>query len=155
MQMPLLSAPDLLVLSVCLISFHHTIANQDVTIVAERLAEAGESVLLLERGIASLYTSGGDRIEPWNNTITVFDLPGNGYQLSQLDDTSFYCTDTASTAMHPRWRQNSQRYDVGVPPNSVDFENFAAGELCALLWASRFIDLLLFRMELGRRLYIR
>ncbi|KAK0215872.1 hypothetical protein EDD85DRAFT_798597 [Armillaria nabsnona] len=96
-------------------------------IVAERLAGAGESVLLLERGIASLYTSGGDRIEPWNYTITVFDLPGNGYQLSQLDDTSFYCTDTASTAGCILGGGGMVNAMMWVPPNSVDFENFPAG----------------------------
>ncbi|KAK0188426.1 hypothetical protein F5146DRAFT_933025 [Armillaria mellea] len=96
-------------------------------IVAERLAEAGESVLLLERGIASLYSSGGDRIEPWNDTITVFDLPGNGYQLSQLDDTSFYCTDTASTAGCILGGGGMVNAMMWVPPNSVDFENFPAG----------------------------
>ncbi|PBK99967.1 FAD/NAD(P)-binding domain-containing protein [Armillaria gallica] len=96
-------------------------------IVAERLTEAGESVLLLERGIASLYMSGGDRIGPWNNTITVFDLPGNGYQLSQLDDTSLYCTDTASTAGCILGGGGMINAMMWVPPNSVDFENFPAG----------------------------
>ncbi|KAK0466740.1 uncharacterized protein EV420DRAFT_1474181 [Desarmillaria tabescens] len=96
-------------------------------IVAERLAEAGESVLLIERGGTSLYTSGGDRIEPWNDTITVFDLPGNGYQLSKLDDTSFFCTDTASTAGCILGGGGMVNAMMWVPPNSVDFENFPAG----------------------------
>ncbi|KAK0501765.1 hypothetical protein EDD18DRAFT_1144262 [Armillaria luteobubalina] len=96
-------------------------------IVAERLSEAGESVLLLERGIASLYSSGGDRIEPWNDTITIFDLPGNGYQLSQIGDTSFYCTDTASTAGCILGGGGMVNAMMWVPPNSVDFENFPTG----------------------------
>ncbi|KIY48341.1 FAD/NAD(P)-binding domain-containing protein [Fistulina hepatica ATCC 64428] len=67
-------------------------------IVAERLAEQGDNVLLIERGAASSYSSGGNMTMPWNDTATVFDVPSMAYELSTLDDTSFYCTDTASEA---------------------------------------------------------
>ena len=43
----------------------------------ERLAQTGKSVLLLERGGPSLYTSGGggSALTPWNDTLTVYDVP--------------------------------------------------------------------------------
>jgi cellobiose dehydrogenase (acceptor) len=44
-------------------------------IVSERLAETGKSVLVLERGAPSLFSSGGNVLTPWNNTLTYFDVP--------------------------------------------------------------------------------
>ncbi|KIY53436.1 cellobiose dehydrogenase, partial [Fistulina hepatica ATCC 64428] len=66
-------------------------------IVAERLAEAGSKVLLIERGNASLWLSGGNRLMPWNDTVTIFDVPGFDYELTDLSDQSEYCTDTPWT----------------------------------------------------------
>ncbi|KAK0452909.1 GMC oxidoreductase [Desarmillaria tabescens] len=96
-------------------------------IVAERMAEAGDNVLLIERGVASLYSCGGERVESWNDTITVFDLPANGYELPSLDDTSFYCTDTASQAGCILGGSGMVNALMWVPPTAVDFENFPAG----------------------------
>ncbi len=96
--------------------------------VAERLAETGSSVLLIERGNASLYSSGGDRTFPWNDTITIFDLPANGYLLSTLDDTSFFCTDTASVAGCILGGGGMVNALVWVKPQPADFENWPAGE---------------------------
>ena len=45
-------------------------------IVAQRLAESGANVILLERGDASTFSSGGRDILPWNNTVTQYDVPG-------------------------------------------------------------------------------
>ncbi|KAK1672240.1 GMC oxidoreductase [Colletotrichum godetiae] len=67
-------------------------------IVAERLAESGKSVLLLERGGASLASSGGKATVDWNSTVTQYDVPAMGYYLSTAKETNEYCTDTASQA---------------------------------------------------------
>ena len=45
-------------------------------IVSERFAETGKSVLVLERGGPSLFSSGGDLLTSWNHTLTLFDVPG-------------------------------------------------------------------------------
>lgn len=39
-------------------------------IVAERLAESGKSVLLIERGAASYYFTGGEDTMSWNSSVT-------------------------------------------------------------------------------------
>ena len=67
-------------------------------IVAERLAESGAEVLLIERGDASTYASGGRAVESWNDTITQYDVPAMAYYLSTAGVTNEYCTDTADQA---------------------------------------------------------
>ncbi|KAI9147768.1 Cellobiose dehydrogenase [Paramyrothecium foliicola] len=67
-------------------------------VVAERLAETGSSVLLIERGKASYHSSGGKAVMDWNNTVTQYDVPGMGYYLSSAKETDQYCTDTAAMA---------------------------------------------------------
>ncbi|KAH0341203.1 FAD/NAD(P)-binding domain-containing protein, partial [Aureobasidium melanogenum] len=67
-------------------------------IVAERLAESGAEVLLLERGDASTYASGGRATESWNETVTQYDVPAMAYYLSTAGVTNEYCTDTADQA---------------------------------------------------------
>lgn len=67
-------------------------------IVAERLVESGASVLLLERGGASTYSTGGDAVMSYNDTVTQYDVPGMGYYLSSASETSEYCVDTGSQA---------------------------------------------------------
>lgn len=67
-------------------------------IVAERLAESGKSILLLERGQASTYAAGGRSTVSWNDTVTQYDVPSMAYYLTTASDTSEYCTDVASMA---------------------------------------------------------
>ncbi|THX45777.1 FAD/NAD(P)-binding domain-containing protein [Aureobasidium pullulans] len=67
-------------------------------IVAERLAESGAEVLLIERGDASTYASGGRAVESWNETVTQYDVPAMAYYLSTAGVTNEYCTDTADMA---------------------------------------------------------
>ncbi|KAH0255576.1 FAD/NAD(P)-binding domain-containing protein, partial [Aureobasidium melanogenum] len=67
-------------------------------IVAERLAESGAEVLLLERGDASTHASGGRAVESWNETVTQYDVPAMAYYLSTAGVTNEYCTDTADQA---------------------------------------------------------
>ncbi|KAI4842060.1 FAD/NAD(P)-binding domain-containing protein [Aureobasidium sp. EXF-8845] len=67
-------------------------------IVADRLAESGAEVLLIERGDASNYASGGRAVESWNETVTQYDVPAMAYYLSTAGVTNEYCTDTADQA---------------------------------------------------------
>ncbi|KAM0559941.1 hypothetical protein ACHAPJ_003893 [Fusarium lateritium] len=67
-------------------------------IVAQRLVETKKSVLLLEQGKASFYSSGGRSTMDWNDTTTQYDVPAMGYYLSSAKDTTEYCTDTAGMA---------------------------------------------------------
>lgn len=67
-------------------------------IAAERLAETGASVLLLERGGSSTHASGNPDTLDWNETVTKFDLPAMGSNMLTSSNTSEFCTDTASTA---------------------------------------------------------
>ncbi|CAG8975376.1 hypothetical protein HYALB_00009517 [Hymenoscyphus albidus] len=67
-------------------------------IVAQRMAESGKSVLLLEGGKASTFAQGGRSTVSWNDTVTQYDVPSMAYYLSTASDTSEYCTDTASQA---------------------------------------------------------
>lgn len=91
-------------------------------IVAERLAESGSSVLLLERGKASYYSSGGDAVMDWNSTVTQYDVPAMGYYLSTADDTSEYCTDTASQAGCILGGSTAVNAMMWVKPRSDDFD---------------------------------
>ncbi|CZT03150.1 related to cellobiose dehydrogenase [Rhynchosporium agropyri] len=67
-------------------------------IAAQRLAETGKSVLLLERGQASTFASGGKATVAWNEKVTQYDVPSMAYYLTTAADTSEHCTDTANMA---------------------------------------------------------
>lgn len=67
-------------------------------IVAERLVESGASVLLLERGGPSTYSTGGDATMSYNDTVTQYDVPGMGYYLTTASETTEYCSDVAGMA---------------------------------------------------------
>jgi cellobiose dehydrogenase (acceptor) len=66
-------------------------------VVAERLSESGASVLLLERGGASLAFTGNNDTLSWNSSVTMYDVPGLSYYLSTVGSPAF-CTDTADQA---------------------------------------------------------
>ncbi|KAF2123535.1 carbohydrate-binding module family 1 protein [Dothidotthia symphoricarpi CBS 119687] len=66
-------------------------------VVAERLAESGASVLLIERGGPSYASTGNTDTLSWNDTMTMYDVPGYGYYLSTVGSPA-YCTDTADMA---------------------------------------------------------
>jgi cellobiose dehydrogenase (acceptor) len=65
-------------------------------IAAERIAESGKSVLLIERGGPSYGSTGGKGL-PWNDTVSMYDVPGYGYYLSDVG-TPAYCDDIADMA---------------------------------------------------------
>ncbi|EQB53832.1 GMC oxidoreductase [Colletotrichum gloeosporioides Cg-14] len=66
-------------------------------IAAERIAESGASVLLIERGPANTVPLGSDLALPWNDTLTPYDIPALGSSMTSLSGISM-CSDTASTA---------------------------------------------------------
>ncbi|KAJ4175723.1 hypothetical protein NW767_015690 [Fusarium falciforme] len=75
-------------------------------IVAEGLAESKKSVLLLERGKASFYSSGGRAVMDWNDTVT-----------------HAYCTDTASMAGCILGGSTSINAMMFARPQPVDFDD--------------------------------
>lgn len=92
-------------------------------IVADRLAETGASVLLIERGAASTYASGGRSLVSWNDTITQYDVPALGYYLTDFNDTSEYCTDTASMAGCILGGSTMVNALMFVRPQEIDFDD--------------------------------
>ncbi|KAH8889610.1 GMC oxidoreductase [Thozetella sp. PMI_491] len=92
-------------------------------VVAERLAESGASVLLLERGGASTFSTGGTAVVDWNSTITQYDVPAMGYYLTTAADTSEYCTDTASMAGCILGGSTMVNAMMWVPPQAADFDD--------------------------------
>ncbi|KAL5627656.1 hypothetical protein BROUX41_003809 [Berkeleyomyces rouxiae] len=96
-------------------------------IVAERLAESGKSVLLLERGGKSSASTGGDSFVSWNSSVTQYDVPAMAYYLSSAIQTGQYCTDTASMAGCILGGSGMINAMMWVKPNSGDFKNWPAG----------------------------
>lgn len=66
---------------------------------SQRLTETGKSVLLIERGMATTFSSGGERLVPWNNdSLTYYDVPGLTNALSDATQGEAMCSDTAEMA---------------------------------------------------------
>ncbi|TID07728.1 Cellobiose dehydrogenase [Colletotrichum higginsianum] len=66
-------------------------------VAAERLAASGRSVLLVERGGPSLYMSGYRKTMPWNDTVTMYDVPGMS-DYTGADPDLQYCRDLVIAA---------------------------------------------------------
>ncbi|GKT45787.1 cellobiose dehydrogenase [Colletotrichum spaethianum] len=66
-------------------------------VAAERLAASGRSVLLVERGGPSLYMSGNRKTLPWNDTVTMYDVPGMS-DYTGADPDLQYCKDLVIAA---------------------------------------------------------
>lgn len=65
-------------------------------IAATRFAEAGHSVLLLERGSASYASSGGNFPLAWNDSLTPMDIPGLSFHVFSMPGMSTaFCNDIA------------------------------------------------------------
>lgn len=94
--------------------------------VAERLVESGASVLLLERGGDSTYSTGGDATMSYNDTVTQYDVPGMAYYLTSASESS-YCSDTAGMAGCLMGGSASVNAMMYVKPAEHDFENWPAG----------------------------
>jgi cellobiose dehydrogenase (acceptor) len=91
-------------------------------VVAERLAEKGASVLLLERGGPSLASTGNNNTLSWNSSMTIYDVPGLDYYQSKAGKPAL-CTDTADQAgclLGGGTMINAMMY---VKPQSRDFDD--------------------------------
>lgn len=91
-------------------------------IAAERLAESGASVLLIERGGPSLASSGNTKTLDWNSSVTMYDVPGYAYYLSDVG-TPAYCSDTADTAGCLLGGGSSVNAQMFVKPQKRDFDD--------------------------------
>lgn len=92
-------------------------------IVAERLAEGGASVLMLERGNVSTYASGGRSVVSWNNTVTQYDVPAMSYYLTTASTSDEYCNDVASMAGCLLGGGTMVNAMMFVHPQAVDFDD--------------------------------
>ncbi|KAH9209162.1 GMC oxidoreductase [Leptodontidium sp. 2 PMI_412] len=92
-------------------------------IAAQRLAETGKSVLLIERGQASTYATGGRSTVAWNDTVTQYDVPSMAYYLTTAADTTEYCTDTANMAGCLLGGGTMVNALMFVPPQDADFND--------------------------------
>jgi cellobiose dehydrogenase (acceptor) len=95
-------------------------------IAAERLAESGVSVLLIERGPANTVALGSSQGLTWNSTLTPYDVPALGSSLSSLSGTKF-CSDTASTAGCLLGGSSSINGLNFIRPPAHDFERWPTG----------------------------
>lgn len=96
-------------------------------VAAERIAESGASVLLLERGKASLYSSGGDVTMPWNDTVTIFDVPALRSFIPQTPGANAFCPDTAAKAGCILGGGTAVNGMIFVRPGRRDFDDFPEG----------------------------
>jgi len=91
-------------------------------IAAERIAESGASVLLLERGGASLAFTGNTDTLAWNSSVTMYDVPGFGYYQSKVGKPAL-CTDTADQAGCLLGGGTMINAIMFVKPQSRDFDD--------------------------------
>jgi cellobiose dehydrogenase (acceptor) len=91
-------------------------------IAAERLAESGASVLLIERGGPSLASSGNTKTLDWNSSMTMYDVPAYGYYLSDVGSPAF-CSDTADQAGCLLGGGTSINAMMYVKPQDRDFDD--------------------------------
>ncbi|RYP78208.1 hypothetical protein DL771_000685 [Monosporascus sp. 5C6A] len=96
-------------------------------VAAERIAESGASVLLLERGAASFYASGGEVTVPWNDTVTVFDVPAILRFIPATPGTNAFCADTAAQAACVLGGGTAVNGMIFVRPPERDFDDFPEG----------------------------
>jgi cellobiose dehydrogenase (acceptor) len=95
-------------------------------IAAERLAESGVSVLLIERGPANTVALGSTQGLSWNSSLTPYDVAALGSSLTSISGTKF-CSDTASTAGCLLGGSSSINGLNFIHPPSHDFERWPTG----------------------------
>ncbi|KAK8115486.1 hypothetical protein PG984_011988 [Apiospora sp. TS-2023a] len=97
-------------------------------VVAQRFAETGASVLLLERGGPSFFATGGTSIVPWNNTITIYDVPAYSHQLNLIPAAnSAWCSDVPGLAGCLLGGGSVVNGLQWVKPTTWDFDGFPTG----------------------------
>lgn len=95
-------------------------------IAAERIAESGVSVLLIERGPANTVALGSTEGLSWNSSLTPYDVPALGSSLTAIPGIKF-CSDTASTAGCLLGGSSSINGENFIHPPEHDFERWPAG----------------------------
>lgn len=95
-------------------------------IAAERIAEAGSSVLLIERGPANTVDLGSTQALSWNSSLTPYDIPALGSSLTSVSGVKM-CSDTASTAGCLLGGSSSINGENFIHPPEHDFERWPAG----------------------------
>ncbi|KAL7621673.1 hypothetical protein AAE478_009000 [Parahypoxylon ruwenzoriense] len=96
-------------------------------VAAERIAESGASVLLLERGGPSFYSTGGDVTMPWNDTVTVFEVPAILRYIPSTPGTNAFCADTAAQAACILGGGTAVNGMIFIRPQERDFDDFPEG----------------------------
>jgi cellobiose dehydrogenase (acceptor) len=91
-------------------------------IAAQKIAESGASVLLIERGGPSYGFTGYTKNLSWNDTVSMYDVPGYGYYLSDVG-TPAYCDDTADMAGCLLGGGTSVNAMMFVKPQDRDFDD--------------------------------
>lgn len=91
---------------------------------AEKFAQAGKKVLLLERGVGPTVATGANENLPWNDQLTPIDLPGLSADVGNLDIWNQYmCSDTEGTAACVLGGGVTVNYMVFVHPPARDFDD--------------------------------
>ncbi|CAI7605809.1 unnamed protein product [Penicillium glandicola] len=91
---------------------------------AEKFAQAGKKVLLLERGVGPTVATGNNETLEWNHSLTPIDLPGLSADIGSLDVWNQYmCTDTAGYAACVLGGGVTVNYMVFVHPPAHDFDD--------------------------------
>lgn len=92
-------------------------------VAAERLASSGRSVLLLERGTTSFYSTGNTNTLPWNDTVTLYDVPGMADYTGASPDLQ-YCRDLAIAAGCLLGGSTMLNALMFVKPRAADFAHW-------------------------------
>jgi cellobiose dehydrogenase (acceptor) len=91
---------------------------------AEKFAEAGKRVLLLERGVGPTVATGANETLEWNHSLTPIDLPGLSADIGNLDVWNQYiCSDTEGYAACVLGGGVTVNYMVFVHPPARDFND--------------------------------
>lgn len=95
-------------------------------IAAERIAESGSSVLLIERGPANTVALGSTQALSWNSSLTPYDIPALGSSMASISGIEM-CSDTASTAGCLLGGSSSINGENFIHPPEHDFERWPTG----------------------------
>lgn len=95
-------------------------------IAAERIAESGASVLLIERGPANTVELGSTQGLSWNSSLTPYDIPALGSSMTALSGIKL-CSDTASTAGCLLGGSSTINGENFIRPPEHDFERWPTG----------------------------
>ncbi|KAM5356690.1 hypothetical protein ACJ41O_003336 [Fusarium nematophilum] len=102
-------------------------AGASGVVVAERLANAGHSVLLIERGGRSFYSTGNRQdIMKWNETVTIYDVPGMAYY-TDTSPTIQWCRDIGASGGCMLGGSTTINAMMWVKPRAADFEGWPRG----------------------------